>query len=293
VPVADPVARYLQAARAPNTRRAYHFDLSDFEAWGGELPSSPDQVARYLADSASHLRPASLRRRLAALASLHHDSGYPDPTKATLVRRVMQGIERTHGTKVNQVAPLVIGELAQVIAKLGPTRRDLRDRAILLMGFFGALRRSEIVALDIASLIHRGSDVELQLDRSKTDQTAHGRIVHLASRNDALCPVEGLKHWLAARGMAAGPLFCGTPTQDHLSGRSIATIIKKRTRAAGLACRRYSGHSLRAGYATSAALSGLDVMLIARQTGHRTPSAVSAYVRPDRSAIPHVPACQR
>ena len=155
-PTPDLVSRYLDAARAPNTRRAYEFDLEDFRAWGGHLPSSPDELSRYLADRAGSLRPSSLRRRLAALASLLHDRGYPDPTKATLVRRVMQGIERTHGIKTEQVAPLVIGELAATIASMGTSPRDLRDKAILLVGFFGALRRSEIVALDVSSVSDSG-----------------------------------------------------------------------------------------------------------------------------------------
>jgi len=291
-PTEDLVTRYLRAARAPNTQRAYDFDRADFRAWGGQLPSSADEVARYLADRASLLKPSSLRRRLAALAILHRDAGYPDPTKAILVRRVMQGIERTHGTKVDQVAPLVIGELAQVTAILGTSRNGVRDRAILLVGFFGALRRSEIVALNVASLTHRGGDIDLWLERSKTDQTARGRSVHLATREDALCPVRSLRDWLTTRGLAPGPLFCSAssyPTQKRLSGRSIATIVRKRTWAAGLCDKRYSGHSLRAGYATSAALAGLDITFIARQTGHRTQHSLSAYVRPDQRSIPNFP----
>ena len=288
----DAVSMYLEAARAPNTRRAYDFDLEDFHAWGGHLPSSPDEVTRYLANRAGCLRPSSLRRRLAALASLHHDRGYPDPTKATLVRRVMQGIERTHGMKTEQVAPLVISELALTVASIGTSPRDLRDKAILLIGFFGALRRSEIVTLDVSSVTDNGQGIALRLDRSKTDQAGHGRTVHLMQRHDALCPVRSLAGWLGTRGSAPGALFCATSNSvplSRLSGRPIATIIKNRTAAAGLVGKRYSGHSLRAGYATSAALAGFDATVIARQTGHRTQNSLSAYVRPDQRSIPHFP----
>lgn len=288
----DEVSMYLDAARAPNTRRAYDFDLEDFRAWGGHLPSSPDEVTRYLSNRAGCLRPSSLRRRLAALASLHHDRGYPDPTKATLVRRVMQGIERTHGIKTEQVAPLIIGELALTIASMGTSPRDLRDKAILLVGFFGALRRSEITALDVSSATDSGQGIDLMLERSKTDQAGHGRTVHLMQRHDALCPVHSLTDWLGRRGSAPGAIFGATSNSvplERLSGRSIATIIKNRTAAAGLVGKRYSGHSLRAGYATSAALAGFDATVIARQTGHRTQNSLSAYVRLDQRSMPNLP----
>jgi integrase len=182
---ADPlVAEYCRAARADNTRRAYAADLAHFRHWGGHLPSTPDAVARYLAQHAATLKPVTLRRRLAALATAHRDHGAADPTKHTLVARVMQGIERKHGCPPNQVAPLLIEDLARIVARMGGSLLDLRDRAILLVGFFGALRRSELVALEVDDIQWMAEGIAITLRKSKTDQTRQGRAIRLAVRND-------------------------------------------------------------------------------------------------------------
>jgi integrase len=282
----DPaVAEYLLAARAPNTHRAYACDLADFEAWSGHVPSNPDEIARYVAQRASTLRPSTLRRRLAALASIHRDRGFADPTKATLVRRVVQGIERKHGRAVQQAAPLLIDDLARIVAIMGTSDRDLRDRAILLVGFFGALRRSEIVALDVASLIPTPAGLAIVIVRSKTDQTAAGRVVQLSARDDALCPVSAISAWLSASGARDGPLFRrlserAEQNNVRLGAGEVAKVVKRYAEQIGLDAGRFSGHSLRAGFVTSAALAGVDIALIARQTGHRTQQSLAAYARP-------------
>lgn len=285
----DLVSHYLEAARAPNTNRAYEWDLRDFEAWGGHIPSTSDEIVQYLADRAGTLRPSTLRRRLAALANAHRDHGWADPTKAPLVRRVLQGIERKHGRAVTQVAPLLIDDLARIVATMGNGARDLRDKAILLVGFFGALRRSEIVALKMSSLARTPDGLALRIERSKTDQTGRGRTVPLHKRNDQLCPVSSLTAWLSVSSICEGPIFRQViermaACSGRLDGRTVAVIIKKRAATAGLPAERYSGHSLRAGFATSAALAGIDAVLIARQTGHRTSKSLAAYIRPEGSA---------
>lgn len=283
-PPLDPlVAEYLAAARAPNTRRAYTIDIRDFQNWGGALPSTPEQVARYLAERARTLRPSTLKRRIAALASAHHDLGTSDPTKHPLVRQVMHGIERKHGTAPRQAAPLLIEDLARIVATMGCTDVDLRDRAILLVGFFGALRRSEIVALELADLVEVERGVRLMIRKSKTDQSGKGRSLLLARRSDCLCPVWALLDWIAAAHVQQGPLFLRLDRGGvlrPLHGEVISLIVKKRTAAIGLDPTAFSGHSLRAGFVTSAMLAGADAPLIARQTGHRSQQALSAYVRP-------------
>ena len=289
----DLVAEYMDAARAPNTRRAYERDLKDFEAWGGTLPSTPDKIARYLALRAGALRSSTLHRRLAAIASAHRDRGLADPTKAPMVRRVLQGIERKHGTAITQAAPLLITDLVRIIAAMGQSLMDLRDRAVLLAGFFGALRRSEIAALDVCSIAKTSDGMALLIARSKTDQAGHGRVVHLYARPDAFCPVAAIEDWLAASGIREGAVFRaveGGTSIGRLSGRTIAEIVKKRVAAAGLPADRYSGHSLRAGFATSAALAGFDAILIARQTGHHSQQMVASYVRleRDRFRLKHI-----
>lgn len=201
----DPlVAEYLLAARADNTRRAYAADLVHFETWGGEIPSDPDTIVRYLAQHAGVLKPGTLYRRLAALATAHHDRALPDPTKHPLVRRVMQGIARRHTSAPTRVAPLLIDDLARIVAGLGLSGIDLRDRALLLVGFFGALRRSELVALDCEAVEHTGSGILLNIAKSKTDQTGQGRLVHLANRADILCPVRAIGESLAVAGLMNG-----------------------------------------------------------------------------------------
>jgi integrase len=284
-PLGPSVAEYLLAARAPNTHRAYACDLADFETWGGHVPSTPDEIARYIAQRASALRPSTLRRRLAALASIHSDRGLPDPTKATLVRRVVQGIERKHGTAVLQAAPLVIDDLALIVASLGQSPRELRDKAILLVGFFGALRRSEIVALDVASLMPTPAGLAIAITRSKTDQAAAGRVVQLPSRDDVLCPVSAIGAWLSASGARDGPLFRQLSERAEQNGvrlgaGEVAKVVKRYAGLIGLDASKFSGHSLRAGFVTSAALAGVDISLIARQTGHRTQQSLAAYARP-------------
>jgi integrase len=282
----DPaVAEYLLAARALNTHRAYACDLADFEAWGGHVPSTPDEIARYVAQRASALRPSTLRRRLAALASIHRDRGLADPTKATLVRRVLQGIERKHGTAVQQVAPLVIDDLARIVATMGTSLTELRDKAILLVGFFGALRRSEIVALDVTSLMPIPAGLAIAIIRSKTDQAAAGRVVQLPARDDALCPVNAIGAWLSASGVRDDPLFRqlserAEQNNVRLGAGEVAKVVKRYAGMIGLDAAKFSGHSLRAGFVTSAALAGVDIALIARQTGHRTQQSLAAYARP-------------
>jgi integrase len=280
------VAGYLAAALAPNTRRAYGFDLADFEVWGGHIPCSPEAVARYLAESAAILKPCTLRRRLAALAGAHHDLGAEDPTKHPLVRRVMHGIERTHGTAPRQAMPLLVQDPKRIIASLGDTPIDVRDRTLLLVGFFGALRRSELVTLTVENIDVTDKGVRLFIPKSKTDQTGKGRVVRLQLREDTLCPVEALKEWLRRRSVSEGYVFARpgssvSSSVGHLTGDAVSLIVKRRVFAIGLDPARYSGHSMRAGFATSAALAGIDATLIARQTGHRSQQMVATYVRPD------------
>jgi integrase len=275
----DPlVEHYLSASRAENTRRAYESDLRGFREWGGAIPADAAAVVRYVAHNAGALRPSTLRRHLAAIASAHRDLGCDDPTKAPIVARVMHGIERSHGAKPSQVAPLLLDDVAAIVSALGTAPRDQRDRAILLVGFFGALRRSEIVNLDGTSLRVDDIAATLTVRRSKTDQTGLGRIVRLGRRSDLLCPVRALAEHLADVG-GAGPLFGGHRPGSRLSERTVARVIKRLVARIGHDPRQYSGHSLRAGFVTSASLSGFDAAAISKQTGHRTMQALSAYVR--------------
>jgi integrase len=280
--VHDLVSRYLLAARAQNTRKAYSADLRDFEAWGGSIPSRPDEIACYIAARAQTLSPSTLRRRLAGLATLHHDKGAPDPTKDPLVCRVMRGIERTHGHPPRQARPLCLSDLARIMSTIDDTPRGRRDRAILLAGFFGGLRRSELVGLDLSDLSFSDLGACLAIQRSKTDQTGMGRTVLLPRRPDALCPVSALLAWEAVRGEQPGKLFFRMDQACimTLHPGTVSEIVRSRAFAAGLKATSISSHSLRAGLVTSAMTAGRDGALIARQTGHRSQQSLSIYARP-------------
>jgi site-specific recombinase XerD len=276
----DPlVEHYLSASRSENTRRAYESDLRGFRKWGGMIPTDVTAVVRYVAHHAGTLRPSTLRRHLAAIASAHRDLGTNDPTKAPIVARVMHGIARSHGNKARQVAPLLLDDVAAIVSVLGAGPRDLRDKAMLLVGFFGALRRSEIVGLNRSSLRVDDGAATLVLKRSKTDQLGTGRIVHLGRRRDALCPVRALTEYVASDLRGGGPLFGSFGSDGRMSERAVARMIKRLVAKIGHDARKYSGHSLRAGFVTSASLSGFDCATISKQTGHRTMPALGAYIR--------------
>jgi len=286
----DPlVEQYLRASRADNTLRAYESDLRHFAAWGGTIPSTADQIVRYLAHHGSTLKPSTLRRHLAAIASAHSDMGLADPTKAPIVARVVQGIQRSHGNKPAKVAPLLIDDISRIIARMGTTPRDLRDRLVLLVGFFGAMRRSEIIDLDWADVEWNQAKVKIVMRKSKTDQLGIGREVVLQRRTDELCPLHALRTWRTASGRQDGAVFIQLgKSRSRLDARTVARIVQSRAAKAGLDELHYSGHSLRAGFVTTAALAKFDANVIALQTGHRSLQTLSTYVR--AVAFPGLPA---
>lgn len=161
------VADYLREAHAENTRRVYASDVRHFEAWGGKVPSSPHDIARYIAAHAGTLNTRTLRRRLAGIANAHREHGVIDPTKHLLIARLWRVIEYRHRSPPSQTTPLLIGDLARIVGGLGCSARDLRDKALLLVGFFGALRRSELVALDANDLKTNADAALLTIRRSK------------------------------------------------------------------------------------------------------------------------------
>ncbi len=276
----DPsVAEYLLAAHSDNTRRAYAADLKHFREWGGRIPSSRDEIACYLAAHTKVLNARTLRRRLAALADAH--AGHvEDPTKSDLIARLMRGIVRRHETTPRQATPLLLPDLSRICGEMDGSIRALRDRALLLVGFFAALRRSEIAALEWRDIEERPDGLLLSISRSKTDQTGRGRQVFVPARTDALCPAGAMRAWarVAKGANVVEPTFI-TPSGRRMSDRTVARAVQHWAHRAGL-YGRFSGHSLRAGFATNAALSGVDATLIARQTGHRSIQALGAYVRP-------------
>jgi len=281
----DPkILEFIAAATASSTRRAYQSDIAHFLAWGGGIPATTKQVARYLADHAVVLSMATLARRLVGIRAAHVERGFPDPTKSELVRLTFRGIRRKHGQPQRRVAALGASDLLAIVRSLGQSTRDIRDAAILLVGFAGAFRRSELAAVDCCD-IHAGeSGILIQIRRSKTDQEGRGRTVSIPRAQGPICPVAALARWLLISQIRDGSVFrsvtkSGTVMTRRISPDAIACILKTRVQTIGRDPVRYSGHSLRAGFATGAARIGVPMWRIRAQTGHLSDSMLERYIR--------------
>ena len=277
------VSSYLKASLADNTRRAYRSDLDQFLAWGGTIPASPEMVADYLAAHAGHHTPATLARRLVTIGKAHTARGLPSPTGAELVRATLRGIRRTHGSIQRQVSPAIKEDVLGMVAGLVGVK-GIRDRALLLIGFAGAFRRSELVSLTVADIEQAKQGVIIQLRFSKTDQAGKGRKVAIPFARGAVCPVIALQQWITAAGITEGPIFRGVNrhgviAETALTPQAVALVVKERAQAVGLDSAKYAGHSLRAGLVTSAAQLGVSSWKIRQQTGHKSDAMLTRYIR--------------
>ena len=210
--------------------------------------------------------------------------GLPDPTKSEFVRLTLRGVRRLHGRPQRRVAPLKVEHLAEIFSRLGMSTRDVRDRAMLLVGFAGAFRRSELCGSIAKSIERKEQGVIVTLRGSKTDQEGRGRSVAIPRIGGPICPVAALETGCRNLKSSMGPLFrpvskAGRMLESPLSASAVATIVKQRVAQIGLDPARYSGHSLRAGFATSAAAAGLPVWKIKGQTGHVSDAVLSRYIR--------------
>lgn len=287
---AERAKEYMRQAKAANTIRAYRSDWRHFTEWCTRqqlpfLPASQETVTLYLTELAATAKTSTLQRRLSAIAQAHRTAELPIPTTSADVRLAWAGIRRQKGTVQEPKAPILVGDLRRMVATCDSSILGIRDRVLLLVGFAGAFRRSELVSLDAADLTFGASGVTIRLRRSKTDQEGHGEKVGIPwGTNADTCPVSALKAWLEAAGISVGPVF--RPVDRHsnikpqrLSDRAVALIVKRHAEAAGLEAEKYSGHSLRAGLATSAAMGGASERAIMRQTRHRSLPMVRRYIR--------------
>jgi site-specific recombinase XerD len=285
----DAATDFARASKSAATRRAYQTDAADFAAWcerhGLEpLPASVDAVAAYLAALArSGLKAPTITRRCAGIRYLHRMAGFESPTSNEGIKAVLAGIRRSIGTSVIRKAPATAETVRAIIGDKPTDLRGLRDRALLLLGFAGALRRSELVALDVADLEETVEGLLVRIKRSKTDQEGVGDFVSIP-HGSRLRPVAAVKEWLEAAGITEGPIFRsikkgGLVTSDRLSDRSVAQIIKLRAEAAGFDPTIFSGHSLRAGFVTSALHHGADILRVMDVTRHREVSTLKTYDR--------------
>jgi integrase len=280
----DRVAGYVADSLADNSRRAYLSDLVHFEGWGGGIPASDALVASYLAAHAEMLSVATLIRRLASISKAHEGRGIANPVRHELVKATLRGIKRRRGTAQREAKPLLRDDLFAVLDAMGNALKDARDRALLLIGFAGGFRRSELVGIDIDAVGFVRQGAIVTVPRSKTDQLGAGRKVGIPVGRTHHCPIAALEAWIARAGLTEGAVF--RPIDRHgrmehvrLSGEAVSLVIKERLAAAGIDPTRYSGHSLRAGLATSAAQAGVSTFKIRAQTGHASDAMLSRYIR--------------
>lgn len=300
------VRAYQRASKADATVRAYQGDARVFEAWCGRygfrpLPASPEAIAGFLVSEAEAGRAAStLGRRLAAIRYAHKLAGLADPTEDEGVRAAMKGARRKVGVAPTQKAAATDGILMAMLARTPDTLTGKRDRALLALGFAGAFRRSELVALDVADLQDDPEGLRVMVRRSKVDQDRRG-FEKAIPHGRAIRPVALLREWLSAAGITEGPLFrpvsrsgrvrAATIAEDshdgsvrppgapRLTTQAVADIVKRYATAAGLDASTFGAHSLRAGFITTAAERGADMARIMDVSGHRDPRTVVGYIR--------------
>ena len=195
----ESVRQLIREAHSENTRRAYQSDLRAFRKWGGDVPTTPEELARYIADQGRRLHPSTIQRRLAALSVAHRlTGGSGHPTHHTIVKAALRGLQRVSGVAQNQAAPLMLEDLWAILDQTGDSIRDRRDRALLLIGFAGGLRRSELVGLDVEDLEFVREGLILTLRQSKTDQERRGRRIGIPHARGRWCPVLEVRGWIAA-----------------------------------------------------------------------------------------------
>ncbi len=284
------VARgYAEKSLSEGTRAAYRSDINVFKAWCEArgvaiVPASPEVTASFAAWQAEHgLRPSTISRRLAAIRMLHRVSGVETPTSSEIVTATMRGIRREHGAAPARKTAATSEVVLAMLEYVGDDLKGLRDRSILTLGFASACRRSELASLTVDHVTEVAEGLIITIERSKTDQEGQGQEVAVP-RGVRACPVAALRAWLDAAGIDEGPLFRrlrrgGHVTEDAISPRTVATIVKKYAALSGLDPDQFGGHSLRSGFATSACQNGATLFRLMDQTRHRSVETVRAYVR--------------
>jgi integrase len=248
------------------------------------LPASVETVAAFLAFEAGRGSAAStITRRCAAIRYAHHLADLEPPTNSDHVRATLRGIRRTVGAAPVRKAPF-LAEMARAMTLITPHRRQgLRDRALLLLGFAGAFRRSELVALDVADLEETDDDFKIIIRKSKTDQEGHGETIAIP-RGGTACPVKAVKAWLRAAGISEGPLFRsvakgGRVSRQRLSDKSVYNLTRAYAGLLGHNLRDFGAHSLRSGFLTSAARRGASVFKMRDVSRHKSMDVLQAYAR--------------
>jgi site-specific recombinase XerD len=285
----------LQNSKAANTVRAYKSDFEDFGLFCIQngfqsLPSDPKVVSLYLTHlSTKNIKISTIKRRLVSIGVIHKMKGHYLDTKHPIIIENLLGIKRRKGTAQKGKKPLLINNLKQIINVINeektPDIKKLRNKAILLIGFSGGFRRNEIVSLDIEDIEFVFEGVKITVKKSKTDQFGKGMVKGIPSfENSLYCPVTAIKRWINISKIKNGPIFVkfskgSKITNNRLTDQSVALIIKEYLLKAGIDSKNYSGHSLRSGFATSAAEAGAEERSIMAITGHKSTEMVRRYIK--------------
>ncbi|MBX3709493.1 MAG: tyrosine-type recombinase/integrase [Gammaproteobacteria bacterium] len=277
---------YIHAATSDNTRRAYRQDIRHFITWGGKLPTTTDVIVTYLHTHAAKLNARTLARRLIALKNWHVLQGFSDPTNHPLVKKTLTGIKHLHGKPKEKARALAMEELSQMVGYLKSldTLIAMRNMALLLVGFFGAFRRSELVNIKWEHITFMPEGIEIIIPRSKTDQSGEGQVCAIPYGEDSLCPVTALKNWCEKTDIQSGFIFCAIDRHDKISSlplsmQSVNLVIKSIAKACQLThANQFSSHSLRRGFATTASRKGAPFVSIMRHGRWRHEGTVLGYI---------------
>ena len=272
----------LKSSKAPNTLRAYQADFKDFSLFClkngfSSMPTEPKILALYLTFLSATSKFSTLKRRIASISVIHRIKGHYLDTKHPIIMENLHGIKRVKGTAQKSKKPLLINNLKNIINTIDetkiPEKKKFRDKALILIGFSGGFRRSELVNIDFDDLEFVNEGVKIFIKRSKTDQSGEGMIKAIPYfDNKIYCPVISLKNWIEYSEIKSGKIF-------EISDKSVSLIIKKYASYAGLDPNKYGGHSLRSGFATSAAEFGAEERNIMAMTGHKTTQMVRRYIQ--------------
>ncbi len=284
----------LKSSKANNTLRAYKSDFKDFGLFCtkhgfSSIPTEPKVVSLYLTHLSLNSKISTLRRRLVSIAMVHRLKGHYLDTKHPIIIENLMGIKRKKGSIQTGKKPILINHLKQIIDVIDEQKiekiKKLRNRTLILTGFGGGFRRTELISIDYEDLDFVQEGVKIIVRRSKTDQFGEGMIKGLPYfSNEKYCPVTSLKNWLNLSKIKTGPIFRrfskGSKLTNHrLTDQSVVLIIKDCLNIAGVENKNFSGHSLRSGFATVAAESGADERSIMSMTGHKTTQMVRRYIR--------------
>lgn len=283
-------SEYVGESISANTKKAYQSDYRQFENWckasgAKSLPATPAIAAEYFSDMAkSGAKASTISRRRAAIRLAHVSAGHADVTANVLVQATLKGIKRSLGTAPDKKSPVLTNDVKAMLGTLDDSVKGLRDRALLLIGFTAGMRRSELVGIDVEHIEECAEGIRLLIPRSKTDQEGAGRVIGIArGSNPSTCPVRALNAYLTAAVITEGSIFRSVNRHGQIGGRltaqSVALVVKACASAAGLNPDNYSGHSLRAGLVTQAAIAGVTAENIMRQTGHKSHDTVMGYIR--------------